>query len=189
MKWALTFDGRGSGEEVWTPGPSSHAETIEEMLKTAAKAASVGLQPGNNTEATRTEAFSQYLDSMPPPPRRQWNSGKPSDFAFPLPAHTELQLRLSHALLASTAMIWSIDRSCQDDLDYACAPLDPESWNLFCKPMVIYDSCIGTIAGLPDSHCHLHRHATWKLCPGGLAGSWSMLSLGHHIPSPGLSLI
>jgi hypothetical protein len=196
MKWELAFDGRGSGqEEVWAPGPSSKAAKMQEMLKLAAKTASVGPELGNNTEATRIEAFNQYLDSMTQLSHRCVPAGKPDyynffgiDIGFPPTAHTELQLRLSHAMLASTGMIWSIDRSCQDDLDYACAPLDP-GFGPGCKPSVIYDSCIGTIPFIPDPHCHLHCHTTWKLGPGGFAGSWSMLSLSHHIPSPGISLV
>ena len=51
-------------------------------------------------------------------------------WGFPPTAHTETQMRLSHALLAFSGVVWEIDRTCQDDIHYDC--LGPNSTVRLC---------------------------------------------------------
>jgi hypothetical protein len=144
--------------------------------------------------AGRKKAIDQYFDSMTHLSYRCVPAGTPSywpvwhwlplaikgrQWGFPPTALTALQMRLSHALLAFSGVIWSIDRSCVDDKAYDCLG----------KNSTVYESCISHISGLPDPHCHLLCNQTWQLGPGGAAEPWGVHTLSHHIPSPGLSAL
>lgn len=143
--------------------------------------------------AGRKRAFDQYLDSMTYTSHHCVPAGQPSywpvwhwlplaikgrQWGFPPTARTVVQMRLSHALLAFSAVVWSIDRACRDDVEYDCLG----------KNSTVYESCIKHVIGLPDPHCHLLCDQTWRLGPGGKAVQpWGIHTLSHHIPSPGLS--
>ena len=142
----------------------------------------------------RKRAFDQYLDSMTHLSRQCVPAGMPHywpiwqwlplaikgrQWGFPPTALTVTQMRLSHQLLAFSGVVWSIDRSCADDVSYDCLG----------KNSTVYESCIKHIPGLPDPHCHLLCNQTWHLAPGGVAQPWGLQTLSHHIPSPGLSAL
>lgn len=144
--------------------------------------------------AGRKKAIDQYFDSMTHLSYRCVPAGTPSywpvwhwppfaisgrKWGFPPTARTALQMRLSHALLAFSGVVWSIDRSCVDDEAYDCLG----------QNSTVYESCIQHLPGLPDPHCHLLCNQTWQLGPGGAAEPWGVNTLSHHIPSPGLSAL
>ena len=94
--------------------------------------------------AGREVAYGQYLDSMTHRSHRCVPPGMPHywpiwqwlplatqrSWGFPPTAHTETQMRLSHALLAFSGVVWEIDRTCQDDVHYDC--LGPNSTVRLC---------------------------------------------------------
>lgn len=87
---------------------------------------------------------------------------------YPSQAHTGLQFRLSHKLIAISSMIHSIERKCQ------------EAWNIG-----KLGSCVPSVPYFP--HCHTSCAMTWNMGPGGV-GRKGMSLLNHHIPSPTLAL-
>lgn len=143
---------------------------------------------GNKSREARVASMHNYLDSMTHISHRCVPKGEPRYFpiplglppAFPPTASTVLEMRLSHALLASTGMVWSIDRQCFD------------AWYIPGKERPIpggagwEESCVPQLPGFP--HCHVNCYMTWHLGPGGVA-SWGMLSLSHHIPAPAIALV
>ena len=60
-------------------------------------------------------------------------------WGFPPTAHTETQMRLSHALLAFSGVVWEIDRTCQDDVHYDCLGPNSTVRNIRCAPT--YSCC------------------------------------------------
>lgn len=181
MKWELTFQGQGN-PEAWAPSSDSVPTTKEEAMRDMQKLGwkITGTPPGpfpNNTKEARHKAMYNYLDSMTHMSHRcsgkgqYWNGSYAvvNDWAFPpTGTKTPLHMDLSHALLAATGTIWSIDRSCNDFL--------PGGF------------CVGHIDGLPDPHCHTVCNQKWTLGPGGVA-SWGISDFTHHLPSPGTALI
>ena len=200
MEWEL---GSASPAAAWEP---SHVGGIAEWVQEA-HAALVALDGdvddslqhlpinGSGGHFTgRKKAFDQYLDSMTHESYQCVPAGMPQywpiwnwlplaikgrQWGFPPTARTVVQMRLSHTLLAFSGVVWSIDRSCVDDVNYDCIG----------KNSTVYESCIRHIPGLPDPHCHLLCNQTWALAPGGVAQPWGMHTLSHHIPSPGLSAL
>ena len=182
MKWELAFDGEGR-EEAWAP-TDALPTTMEQAMLAAQKLVpgdsyATIVTSGENTKATRHQAMYDNLDSMTHMSHRCVKKGEPlywdgsaavaPDWAFPpTGGQSVLHMRLSHALLAATGTIWSIDRSCRDFLPGG-----------FCVPH---------IDGLPDPHCHTVCSQTWALGPGGVA-SWGISTFTHHLPSPGIALI
>lgn len=200
MKWSLTFD----GHEGWVPPPASNEETAKNMKTiadalanfatqhpAAAAAAAMDNTDRNNTIENRLYKVGLYLDSMTQVSHRcvpanepgYWR-GKhtPSDpfpnpfnpWGFPNNAKSVLQMRLGHAMLASTSVIHSIDRTMKD------------AWRIDI-PKISHESCVPTIPGFP--HCHVDVEQTWNMGPRGEAGQWGRQTLTHHIRSPDLMLI
>jgi hypothetical protein len=133
--------------------------------------------PSNNTKEARHQSMYNYLDSMTHVSHRcagkaQYMEGAYAifpDWAFPSTGtKTPLHMQLSHAMLAATGTVWSIDRTCDDFL--------PGGF------------CVGYIAGLPYPHCHTVCNQKWALGPGGVA-SWGISDFTHHLPSPGVALV
>lgn len=180
MKWELAFDGIARG---WAPSSEAPPATVEEAMHAAHKlapgASNATMLSGDNTQEARHKAMYDFFDSMTYLSHRCVDKGEPyywdgsaavaPDWAFPPTCgQSVLHMRLSHALLASTGTIWSIDRQCRDFL--------PGGF------------CVGHIDGLPDPHCHTQCPSIWALGPGGVA-SWGVFFFTHHLPSPGIALI
>eukprot|EP00660_Eupelagonema_oceanica_P010781 gene10781-7492_t len=66
-------------------------------------------------------------------------------------------MRVSHALLAVTGTVWSIDRKCHD------------AWAISEGKGTLgwHESCVPTIPGF--AHCHENCAMTWRLAPHGVA--------------------
>jgi hypothetical protein len=190
MQWELVFNASEANAEIWKP--AGFNQNIMQWMLEGSSTKNMLFNPPNGSgghETGRKVALWQHLDAMthlshhcvPKNTPDYWVIPKWLPFpkvpvAFPPTAHTIPQLRLSHALLASTGVIWSIDRSCVDDVQYKHAHI------------TIYESCVGSIPGLPDPHCHLICNQTWSMGPGGIA-TRGVATLSHHIPSPGLALV
>jgi len=143
---------------------------------------------GNKSREARMASMNNYLDAMTYVSHRCVPNGEPKYFmipfgipnVFPPNAASEQQIRLSHALLASTGTVWSIDRVCLDAwyINGTAQPiLGGSGWE---------ESCVPQLPGFP--HCHVNCKMTWRLGPGGVA-SWGRFSLSHHIPAPHITLV
>jgi len=182
MQWELVFDASEVSADAWNGKMNTNAM---KLMNRSHAAWSPNDQPGGHA-AGRKEAMGQHLDSMTHLSHRCVPKNKPDylkkgfdwvaelfPMAFPPTAMSITQLRLSHALLASTGVIWSIDRSCVDDDRLDGFP-------------TIYESCVLTLPGFP--HCHWACNQTWSMAPGGIA-SRGYATRSHHIASPAIALV
>jgi len=182
-KWELVFNGSHSNPDAWDG--KLNPDAVKRMNHSHDAVWKPRDQPGGHAVG-RKKAYWQHLDGMTYLSHRCVPKNKPDylrpgfdwladiiNIAFPPTAMSITQLRLSHALLASTGVIWSIDRSCVDEVgSVGGVP-------------TIYESCVLTLPGFP--HCHLVCNQTWSMAPGGIA-SRGYATRTHHIPSPALAL-
>lgn len=186
MNWELVHGSAAAGDSgLLSPMTPEYMKMMSEQSEKLLTAlvpkqltAMVPKSEKNNTEENRLAATGHYLDAMTQASHKCVPLGQPEYgvflSGFPSHAGSELEMRLSHALLASSGTIWSIDRSCNEAFSVEF-------------PSGVYDSCVPPFENIP--HCHIDCQMTWNMGPNGAAQPWGVSILTHQIPSPAFSII